>query len=879
MNLKTVLITFITCIVLGGCSPAVRVTEKAQGKLTQSQLTRFAETLHVQYTVLNNRVKNVCGSSGRCFSLRIDLTNNEAIRSGNWQLYFSQYFPLHKVESLEFDVETINGDLKRIIPNENYHGFKAGERKSLVLYIAGTHGNEFEIMPNYYLAADDLEARTVKSTVPIIDPVTGLEIMPHLTSFTDAEKQFRITDREKIEWATSSVLYATNDNALYDPSSVRSAIIPTPYSVEIDKKNQKLDLSSGIKITLSGVEEKALAAAINRLEQFGIKRSNDGALLHIEISEKPSAVSGSYTLIINPGDILITASDSSGAFYALQSLASLVTLADTSVAVMKVIDRPRYLFRGLHLDVARNFHSKALVIKLLDQMAAYKLNKFHFHLGDDEGWRLQIPGLPELTDIGSKRCHDVTESRCVLPQLGSGPDGNSEVNGYFSTLDYEEILAEASARHIQVIPSFDMPGHSRAAVKSMEARYRTFMAVDNEDEARRYLLSDLEDASIYTSIQNYTDNTMNLCLDSAYVFVEKVIDELQAMHERAGQPLTRYHIGADETAGAWKNSPACEKFFADNDVGITTPKQLGPYFIERIAGALEEKGIEIAGWGDGMGHTNISNMPPVVQSNAWGRLIDPAHFGAHKHVNDGWEVVISTPDATYFDFPYEADPKERGFYWASRELNTRKVFEFMPDNLPAHAEVWGDSEGLDMTLQDQLQIGDNQEILHRPMGEGKGFAGMQGHIWSETMRTDKQVEYMAFPRLLALAERAWHVAPWEVPYRHEGASYNRQSGFFTAANRQQRGDDWNKFANVLAGKELAKLDVAGIAWRIPTVGAKIVAGTLHCNIIFPGLAIEFRRNGAKWQVYSGPVEVGAGKIEVRAISSDGNRKGRSLIVQ
>ncbi len=196
-------------------------------------------------------------------------------------------------------------------------------------------------------------------------------------------------------------------------------------------------------------------------------------------------------------------------------------------------------------------------------MAAYKLNRLHLHLADDEGWRVEIAGLPELTDIGARRCHDPSERTCLLAQLGAGPDPSTPVNGYYSRADYIEIVRAAQARHIQVIPSFDMPGHSRAAIKAMEARAARLRAEGKpEAEAGRYLLSEAGNKSVYSSIQHYTDNTINVCLDSAYAFLGKVVDEMAVLHAAAGQPLTRYHIGADETPGAWSASPACAAYEA-----------------------------------------------------------------------------------------------------------------------------------------------------------------------------------------------------------------------------------------------------------------------------------------------------------------------------
>ena len=139
----------------------------------------------------------------------------------------------------------------------------------------------------------------------------------------------------------------------------------------------------------------------------------------------------------------------------------------------------------------------------------------------------------------------------MVPQLGAGLDKTVAVNGYYSVADYTEILKAATARHIQVLPSLDMPGHSRAAVKAMAARYQKYMALEEEEKAKEFLLYDANDPTVYSSVQFYGDNTINACMESSYAFVKEVMSQVKQIHADAGQPLTRYHIGADETAGAW----------------------------------------------------------------------------------------------------------------------------------------------------------------------------------------------------------------------------------------------------------------------------------------------------------------------------------------
>ena len=214
------------------------------------------------------------------------------------------------------------------------------------------------------------------------------------------------------------------------------------------------------------------------------------------------------------------------------------------------MDAPRFGYRGLMLDVARNFQPKAAVLRVLDLMARYKLNAFHFHLTDDEGWRLEIPSLPELTSVGARRGHTLDSSRFLPPAYGSGPDVDQPFgSGFYSRADYVEILRYAAARHIEVIPELEMPGHARAAIKAMEARFRTLQATGDAEGASRFLLSDPEDRSIYTSAQGYHDNVMNPALPSTYAFIERVVQDLVALHREAGVPLRNLHVGGDEVPG------------------------------------------------------------------------------------------------------------------------------------------------------------------------------------------------------------------------------------------------------------------------------------------------------------------------------------------
>lgn len=193
------------------------------------------------------------------------------------------------------------------------------------------------------------------------------------------------------------------------------------------------------------------------------------------------------------------------------------------------------------------------------------------------------------------------ERTCIFSQLGSGPDTSSSGTGYYTTEDYREILRYAKERHIQVIPEFDFPGHSHAAIKSMIARHDSLMQEGMEKEAKEFLISDFKDESRYLSVQLFTDETANPCLNSTYRFMEHVLRELTNLH-RDIQPLTVFHFGGDEVpGGAWRKSPECEKLAEALDF-VNKSKdmhnRLKEYFLKRLSNITAKMKIAIGGWGD-----------------------------------------------------------------------------------------------------------------------------------------------------------------------------------------------------------------------------------------------------------------------------------------
>ena len=207
--------------------------------------------------------------------------------------------------------------------------------------------------------------------------------------------------------------------------------------------------------------------------------------------------------------------------------------------------------------------------------------------------------LDFFIQVGAKRCHDLQEKSCILSSLGSGPDNTTAGTGYYSTEDYREILRHANERHIQVIPEFDFPGHSHAAIKSMVGRHDRLVKQGKDNEAKEFLLNDFNDKSRYFSVQHFTDGVTNPCIPSTYRFLDYMISALVRMHNDI-QPLSLYHFGGDEVAwGVWKKSPACDRFAnASSKSEEDIRKELMAYFITKVSQITQNYGLEFGGWGD-----------------------------------------------------------------------------------------------------------------------------------------------------------------------------------------------------------------------------------------------------------------------------------------
>lgn len=858
----------------------------------QQQVVDQISQFGVQYQVTDNQAASHgvdCAQLGAdwasCNRATIRLTNHgPAITSKDWAIYMSNVHETLRVDNDQFKMTHIVGDLTRLEPTDKFTGFAAGA--TVEIPIVNEYWQLFitDVMPRWYVTATGASPKIITSTDT-----------ENLTDFVlpFGEQWQRTADDKNVLMQPASRFEKNADINLLPAASLRGHITPTPRSVKVHTAD--VDLSPGVALQLNALTADQAAAVQQRFALLNIKTNPTGygVATHIDAArfKGEEAVSGAYLLTITPRGTNIVGYDAAGVFYGLMSLLSLVPAEGKPViATLEAQDAPRFAYRGAFLDVARNFHSKQAVLSMLDQMAAWKMNKFHFHLSDDEGWRIEIPGLPELTDVGSKRCHDITEQRCLVPQLGSGPFSDNNGSGYFSRADYIDIVKYAQARHIEVIPEIDMPAHARAAVIAMEARYNTLMKAGKTDEASEFRLVDPTDTSNTTSVQLYDRTSyLNPCLDSSQRFVDKVIGEIQRMHREAGQPLNTWHFGGDEAknirlgagytdisnpeAGKgildqskedkpWAKSQVCQALVKSGKVQDL--EHLPSHFALEVSKLVKAHGIPVMqAWQDGL--KDAANAQAFATSRTRVNFWDTLYWGGFDSANDwtqkNYDVIISNPDYVYMDFPYEVNPLERGYYWGTRCSDERKMFSFAPDNLPQNAETSVDRDGNAFATTSK-----------KPWG---GAYGLSAQLWSETVRTDQQMEYMIFPRLLSVAERSWHRASWELDYQQ---GRNFKGGETHHVSQKQLRHDWQRFANLLGQRELGKMDTAGIHYRLPVPGARIVDGKLEMNVALPGLPLQYSLdNGNIWLDYNPQVhpEIGANdKVLVRSQSPDGKRISR-----
>jgi hexosaminidase len=478
----------------------------------------------------------------------------------------------------------------------------------------------------------------------------------------------------------------------------------TPRPQKIIKGNNSLKISSETQIVFD-TESKNIANNLQQYfkEDFGFKmKTTDYQSLkknYISFQVDESLTNEGYELTVADNKIIICANNSTGWFYATQTLKQICSYNSKyskyekylEVKDLKIKDAPRFKWRSFMLDEARYFKGMKQVKMLLDEMAFLKMNIFHWHLVDDQGWRIEIKKYPKLTEIGSKR-----KSTQIGPLQWESPIQSAEPHeGFYTQEQIKEIIEYAKEKHITIVPEIEMPGHSTAAIASYP--WLGTSRKDIEVPIKFGVGKDVYDVTNQRVTQFLTD----------------VLDEVMALF-----PSEVIHIGGDEVKyNHWKSSPSVQKYMKKKN--LATPADLQVYFTNNISNYLQSKGRRMMGWNEIMGHNlhyyQDKNDTKTTQKLAQESII---HFWkgdvnlATTAASNGYEIVNSLHNFTYLDYRY-------------KNLPLSKAYSFDP--IP---------EKLDKKHHDKI-------------------IGLGCQMWGEWIPTDGEMHYKVFPRIAAYAEVGW----------------------------------------------------------------------------------------------------------------------------
>jgi len=806
--------------------------------------TEIASNLALDWRVLNYAPGKTAGRFVTRAAFRLHNVGDADFSCQGWWIYFNCLSGARAVPGdTGVEVEPVAGSLFRLRPS-------GGDTSAIPA------GGCLEFAVEH----PDAPMRTDKGPVgPYIqfekDPKTGRSFQAYTPYPTPRSEKLEGLPDGISSLESPEELFARNRLIEGDDIDLGVGVLPTPVMSRPGTGEVRLDRATRVIAPRRLRSQARLAREI----LDGLPSTETGpsvATLQLSIGRIAGFASHeAYRLTLNPttGATVVGASDA-GVFYGLQTLRQL----GANPPAQTITDAPRFAYRGLLIDVARNFRSKTELFGVLQTMARFKLNTLHLHFADDEGWRLEIRGLPELTEIGARRGHTVDEADRLPPAYGSGPDLEAPSgSGFYSEEDYVEILKFARERHIEVIPEVEMPGHARAAVRAM-ARREARLSRRGAANAGAYRLRDPADPSVYRSAQLYSDNVIDPGLPSTYAFVDKVTGEIARMHRRARAPLRILHVGADELApGAWEKSPAVQGEMARLKLASTA--DLWDHFYDRIAAIAHSHGAHLAGWEElGVrkmavrGRYNPGPNPHFHGRGfllyAWNNLPGSEDL-AYRLANSGYPVVLAPATHLYFDMAHSRDALEPGHNWAAY-TDLHDVFGFDPFDITRESRA--------QTLQTLT-----------PRGRSN-IAGLEGTLFSETITSAERLGYMMAPRMIALAERAWAPAPsWALTSD-------------PAAAHAAKAADWARFCHLVGRKRLPELDrdLPDLTYRIPPPGLIIHDGKVDANHAYPGFTLRYTSDGTAPTVESpkvdGPIAA-KGCITVAAFNTLG-RSGRSSII-
>ncbi|QNE41965.1 family 20 glycosylhydrolase (plasmid) [Hymenobacter sp. NBH84] len=430
------------------------------------------------------------------------------------------------------------------------------------------------------------------------------------------------------------------------------SIVPEPVQLQLGQGGFTID--GGTTVRLDNARRELapaadfLAGCIQRISGYELPRKGKASnAIRLSLENVPGVGEEGYKLAVSPQGIRISANTKAGILYGMQSLLQTLPQVRTNAALlvpsMQVTDYPRFAWRGMHLDVSRHFFPPAAVKEYIDLLASYKMNRFHWHLIDDTGWRLQIKQYPKLTEVGAWRVDQNDKAWDQRPQ--AQPGQAPTYGGYYTQQQVREIVAYAAARNVTVVPEIEMPGHVASAIAAYPE------------------LSCEQKPQLPLTGGNYTGISSNYCPgnEAVYTFLENVLDETMALF-----PGKYIHIGGDEVdKSSWKKCARCQALMKRE--GLKDEDELQSYFIKRIEKYVVSKGRRIIGWDEIL----EGGLAPEATVMSW-----RGESGGIEAARQGHDVVMTPGKPVYFD-QYQAGPA--GEPLAIGGFNTLKnVYDYEP---------------------------------------------------------------------------------------------------------------------------------------------------------------------------------------------------------
>jgi hexosaminidase len=509
--------------------------------------------------------------------------------------------------------------------------------------------------------------------------------------------------------------YAQNTNPKNNSITTTKEIAIIPQPVSLTRNTGQFSLPETVTIEApSGQEVKTVVSYLqDRLAKptgrsVTISNASPQATIRLLLNQPQNTAIGQegYQLSIAPGGVTIRANQAAGLFYGVQTLLQLLPKEIESDSLIQnvawqapcvdITDYPRFGWRGLMFDVSRHFFTKEQVKDYIDQMVRYKYNLLHLHLSDDEGWRIEIKGLPKLTEVGAWRVNKVGYFGNFSPPT---PDEPRDYGGFYTQEDIKELVQYAKERFVNILPEIDVPGHSLAIIAS----YPELSCTPGAEKYGVRSGEKIMDWSKHPPLA-LVDNTLCPANEKVYGFLDQVITQLAQLF-----PFEYIHMGGDECPkNFWQKSPEIKALMQRE--GLKTMDQVQSYFTKRVEKIVASKGKKFIGWDEIL----QGGIAPGAAVMSWRGM-----KGGIEAAKMGHEVVMSPTDFAYLDY-MQADPIIEPRIYASLRLN--KAYQFEP--LP---------QGVDP----------------------KFIKGGQANLWTEQVYNMRHAQYMTWPRGMAIAESVW----------------------------------------------------------------------------------------------------------------------------